>query len=47
VEAGAGGAFTDSVPLQVAGGLLIAGAAVAAGHRVRQRFSPSRGGRTR
>lgn len=47
VEAGAGGAFTDSVPLQVAGGLLIAGAAAAAGHRIRQRLAPARGGRLR
>ncbi|MEU6229022.1 hypothetical protein [Streptomyces sp. NPDC047042] len=36
VEAGQGGAFTDSVPALVAGGVLIAGAAGAAVHRVRR-----------
>ncbi|MEW1868072.1 hypothetical protein AB0420_07800 [Streptomyces caelestis] len=34
VHAGGGGAFTDSVPALVAGGLLIAGACAAAAHRV-------------
>jgi hypothetical protein len=34
VHAGAGGSFTDSVPALVAGGLLIAGALGAAGHRL-------------
>ncbi|MCD7436839.1 hypothetical protein K4B79_01245 [Streptomyces lincolnensis] len=37
VRAGAGGAFTDSVPALVAGGLLIAGALGAAVHRLRRR----------
>ncbi|MFC7012262.1 hypothetical protein ACFQMH_11190 [Streptomyces viridiviolaceus] len=37
VHAGAGGAFTDSVPALVAGGLLIAGAFGAAVHRLRGR----------
>lgn len=39
VHAGQGGAFTDSVPAMVAGGLLIAGAFGAAAHRLRQRFT--------
>jgi len=37
VEAGEGGAFTDSVPALVAGGVLIAGALGAAGYRLRYR----------
>jgi hypothetical protein len=37
VRAGAGGAFTDSVPALVAGGLLIAGALGAAVHRLIRR----------
>lgn len=37
VHAGGGGAFTDSVPAMVAGGLLIAGALGAAVHRLRRR----------
>ncbi|MEV0238949.1 hypothetical protein AB0I06_03270 [Streptomyces sp. NPDC050674] len=37
VRAGDGGAFTDSVPAMVAGGLLIAGACGAAVHRLRNR----------
>ncbi|MGW6262261.1 hypothetical protein [Streptomyces sp. NPDC055085] len=37
VHAGRGGAFTDSVPALVAGGLLIAGAGCAAVHRLRNR----------
>ncbi|MFD6925996.1 hypothetical protein ACFV99_38065 [Streptomyces sp. NPDC059944] len=37
VQAGRGGAFTDSVPALVAGGLLIAGAGCAAVHRLRNR----------
>ncbi|MFF6779569.1 hypothetical protein [Streptomyces sp. NPDC012510] len=37
VHAGDGGAFTDSVPALVAGGLLIAGALGAAVHRLRHR----------
>ncbi|GGS03676.1 hypothetical protein GCM10010269_48260 [Streptomyces humidus] len=37
VRAGEGGAFTDSVPALVAGGLLIAGALGAAVHRLRRR----------
>ncbi|MFG2312307.1 hypothetical protein ACGFS9_27115 [Streptomyces sp. NPDC048566] len=37
VQAGRGGAFTDSVPALVAGGLLVAGAACAAVHRLRHR----------
>ncbi|MEU6357771.1 hypothetical protein ABZ896_52215 [Streptomyces sp. NPDC047072] len=37
VHAGAGGAFTDSVPALVAGGLLIAGAAGGAVYRLRRR----------
>ncbi|MDT0566848.1 PT domain-containing protein [Streptomyces sp. DSM 3412] len=37
VHAGEGGAFTDSVPAMVAGGLLIAGALGAAVHRLRRR----------
>ncbi|WP_309094198.1 hypothetical protein [Streptomyces sp.] len=39
VRAGDGGAFTDSVPALVAGGLLIAGACGAAAHRLRNRGS--------
>ncbi len=39
VRAGDGGAFTDSVPALVAGGLLIAGAFGAAVHRLRNRES--------
>ncbi|MGI5429761.1 hypothetical protein [Streptomyces sp. CA-179760] len=39
VRAGDGGAFTDSVPALVAGGLLIAGAFGAAAHRLRDRKS--------
>lgn len=37
VDAGRGGAFTDSVPALVAGGLLIAGAGCATVHRLRNR----------
>ncbi|MFE9811049.1 hypothetical protein [Streptomyces sp. NPDC005548] len=37
VHAGRGGAFTDSVPALVAGGLLMAGAGCAAVHRLRNR----------
>ncbi|MEH0574407.1 MULTISPECIES: hypothetical protein [Streptomyces] len=37
VQAGGGGAFTDSVPALAAGGLLIAGALGAAVHRLRRR----------
>ncbi|MFI0502948.1 hypothetical protein ACH3WN_08770 [Streptomyces albogriseolus] len=37
VQAGGGGAFTDSVPAQVAGGLLIAGAFGAGVHRLLRR----------
>lgn len=37
VQAGEGGAFTDSVPALVAGGLLIAGGLGAAVHRLRRR----------
>ncbi|MGW8065450.1 hypothetical protein ACVV2G_25070 [Streptomyces ziwulingensis] len=37
VRAGAGGAFTDSTPALVAGGLLLAGAGAAAAHRLRLR----------
>ncbi|SFN10136.1 PT repeat-containing protein [Streptomyces sp. cf124] len=37
VHAGDGGAFTDSVPAMVAGGLLVAGALGAAVHRLRRR----------
>ncbi|MGW2517435.1 hypothetical protein ACWC09_10505 [Streptomyces sp. NPDC001617] len=37
VQAGEGGAFTDSVPALVAGGILIAGALGAAVHRLRHR----------
>ncbi|WP_405824027.1 hypothetical protein OG241_44375 [Streptomyces sp. NBC_01390] len=43
VDAGQGGAFTDSVPALVAGGVLIAGAAGAAVHRLRRREKPARG----
>ncbi|MFE6093144.1 hypothetical protein ACFQ7M_14290 [Streptomyces massasporeus] len=39
VRAGDGGAFTDSVPALVAGGVLIAGAFGAAAHRLRHRDS--------
>ncbi|MFF4978767.1 hypothetical protein ACFY3O_01635 [Streptomyces sp. NPDC001046] len=39
VRAGDGGAFTDSVPALVAGGVLIAGALGAAAHRLRTRRS--------
>ncbi|MEU0219636.1 hypothetical protein ABZ281_33100 [Streptomyces sp. NPDC006265] len=39
VRAGDGGAFTDSVPALVAGGVLIAGAFGAAAHRLRTRRS--------
>lgn len=39
VRAGDGGAFTDSVPALVAGGVLIAGAFGAAAHRLRNRES--------
>ncbi|MBB6414929.1 hypothetical protein [Streptomyces sp. AK010] len=39
VRAGDGGAFTDSVPALVAGGVLIAGAFGAAAHRLRHRES--------
>ncbi|MFF3846317.1 hypothetical protein [Streptomyces sp. NPDC002328] len=42
VRAGTGGAFTDSVPTLVAGGLLIAGAFGAAVHRLRRRDSAGR-----
>jgi hypothetical protein len=38
VRAGAGGAFSDSVPALVAGGVLIAGACGAAAHRLRLRL---------
>ena len=41
VRAGAGGAFTDSVPALVAGGLLIAGAFGAAVHRLLLRRRPA------
>jgi hypothetical protein len=41
VRAGAGGAFTDSVPALAAGGLLIAGALGAAAHRLRRRRGPA------
>ncbi|MDW4905437.1 hypothetical protein RB628_08770 [Streptomyces sp. ADMS] len=43
VQAGQGGAFTDSVPALVAGGVLIAGAAGAAVHRLRRRATSARG----
>ncbi|MGW3647382.1 hypothetical protein [Streptomyces sp. NPDC000878] len=43
VEAGQGGAFTDSVPALVAGGVLITGAAGAAVHRLRRRGTSARG----
>jgi hypothetical protein len=43
VRAGAGGAFTDSVPALVAGGLLIAGALGGAVYRLR-RGTPAAGG---
>lgn len=44
VHAGEGGAFTDSVPALVAGGVLIAGACGAAVHRLRPRRRPATGG---
>ncbi|MZD17820.1 MULTISPECIES: hypothetical protein [Streptomyces] len=37
VHAGGGGAFTDSVPAMVAGGILVVGALGAAAHRLRRR----------
>ncbi|WP_105970126.1 hypothetical protein [Streptomyces geranii] len=43
VDAGQGGAFTDSVPALVAGGVLMAGAAGAAVHRLRRRGGSARG----
>jgi hypothetical protein len=43
VQAGQGGAFTDSVPALVAGGVLIAGAGGAAVHRLRRRGTSPRG----
>ncbi|NEC91578.1 hypothetical protein [Streptomyces sp. SID12501] len=43
VQAGQGGAFTDSVPALAAGGVLIAGAAGAAVHRLRRRGTATRG----
>lgn len=43
VQAGQGGAFTDSVPAMVAGGVLMAGAAGAAVHRLRRRGGSARG----
>ncbi|MEU9957932.1 hypothetical protein [Streptomyces sp. NPDC050982] len=43
VQAGEGGTFTDSVPALVTGGVLIAGAAGAAVHRLRRRESSSNG----
>ncbi|WP_307531061.1 hypothetical protein [Streptomyces umbrinus] len=43
VHAGEGGAFTDSTPALVTGGVLIAGAAGAAVHRLRRRESSSNG----
>ncbi|MGA5451311.1 hypothetical protein ACPCVO_32225 [Streptomyces umbrinus] len=43
VHAGEGGAFTDSTLALVTGGVLIAGAAGAAVHRLRRRESSSRG----
>ncbi|WP_371663643.1 hypothetical protein [Streptomyces sp. NBC_00280] len=42
VQAGQGGAFTDSVPALVAGGVLIAGAGGAAVHRLRRRGTSTR-----
>lgn len=42
VEAGRGGAFTDSVPAMAAGALLMAGAFGAAVHRLRRRFAHPR-----
>ncbi|MFG3102333.1 hypothetical protein ACGFZL_17665 [Streptomyces sp. NPDC048182] len=45
MHAGAGGTFTDSVPVLAAGGALIAGACAAAGHRLLTRLRPRpRGG---
>ncbi|WAZ25164.1 hypothetical protein STRCI_006639 [Streptomyces cinnabarinus] len=41
VHAGAGGAFTDSVPALVAGGVLIAGAAGGAVYRLRRSKAPT------
>ncbi|NEA66847.1 hypothetical protein [Streptomyces sp. SID12488] len=43
VQAGQGGAFTDSVPALVAGGVLITGAAGAAVHRLRRGGTATRG----
>ncbi|MET8975324.1 hypothetical protein ABZX85_06845 [Streptomyces sp. NPDC004539] len=43
VKAGAGGTFTDSVPALVAGGLFIAGAFAAAGHRLWRRGTAAGG----
>ncbi|MBC9728705.1 hypothetical protein H8R17_29090 [Streptomyces sp. TRM68367] len=43
VRAGQGGAFTDSVPALVAGGLLIAGACGAAVHRLHRRGTGAHG----
>ncbi|AQS66620.1 hypothetical protein [Streptomyces pactum] len=45
VRAGAGGAFTDSMPALVAGGVLIAGAFGAAAHRLRLRLRGDAGHR--
>ncbi|MBN0044481.1 hypothetical protein JS756_10220 [Streptomyces actuosus] len=45
VRAGEGGAFTGSVPALVAGGVLVAGAAGAAVHRLRQGHSDRHGRR--
>ncbi len=42
VEAGRGGAFTDSVPAMAAGALLMAGAFGAAVHRLRRRLADPR-----
>ncbi|GGU32199.1 hypothetical protein [Streptomyces daghestanicus] len=44
VRAGTGGAFTDSVPALVAGGVLVAGAFAAAAHRLRPRRRTRPGG---
>ncbi|MHC5908024.1 hypothetical protein ACVNF4_29670 [Streptomyces sp. S6] len=43
VKAGAGGTFTDSAPALVAGGLFIAGAFAAAGHRLWRRRTAAGG----
>ncbi|WP_338681059.1 hypothetical protein QD712_00440 [Streptomyces acidiscabies] len=43
VKAGSGGTFTDSVPALAAGGLFIAGAFAAAGHRLWRRGSAAGG----